>query len=164
MKRWIAFLMVTGLAACSSAPIKLDSVKTERRLKAYDAVDVYTDVEDTRTDPIIGANLRTKDFGKIETGAIWRRAFIGKPDSEAKFSVLKAELQWRVEAAGFVSRYTYVIDGEVKSGSMTRPIHAEGSRATGGFDPRGAMKQAIELGVLDAAQQAKIILQSAKGE
>lgn len=141
------------MCACAShRTIELESISTEQRLHASDAVFVHiSPSEYSRVDQHKDA-LFTQP---VETGSIWHRAFIGSDDAPL-FVINSAIIKTNYEGAGFVARFTYVIDGELVVSDVRYPVHAEGSRAAGLMMGQ-AMKQAVELGIKEAADQCKLL-------
>jgi len=157
MLRLISLVLVCALlVACGTpAPLKLDA-PGEQRLSASDIVDVELSIADrARIDPLIGAFGESKL--KVETGAIWQRAFRGDERSAAKLVITKAELRQSVGGAGFTMRCTYVVEARIIFDGRDYPVRAETSRAAAMAVP-SAMRQAVELGVADIAHQARAIL------
>lgn len=153
MKRLIISTVVSICSACSTAPIQLTNVGGEERIQAADIVDIAIDPREfTRVDTYFNM-FNSPVRNGIETGPYWQRVFRGDGRNGVLFSITRASMRSTIEAAGFVARFTYSIDGQINLDGMQYPIHAEGTRAAG-MMMLSAMRQAVELGVLHAAQQA----------
>jgi hypothetical protein len=136
-------------------PIVLADIPTEQRLQSSAAVNVRLDPKEfTRTDNREFHGLH-KD--QIETGALWKRAFVGDESSRAYFVITSTLMKSNAQAAGFSYRSTYIIDGDLHFNGNVRQIHAEGTRAASMMIWEAA-RQAAELGIKDAADQCRKIL------
>jgi hypothetical protein len=146
-------IVLACLSACALPTLKLDAIATEQQLFSSDAVEVRLDPAEFKRIDVHQDMLFKKN---IETGVFWQRAFIGK-DGDPAFTIHSAILKTNYEGAGFVARYTYVIEGELKLPARSYPIHAEGTRAAG-FALIQAQKQAVELGIKSAAEQCRQVM------
>jgi hypothetical protein len=161
----VAGILITVLAAgCASGPtqpIQVSTLSGEQQLLSSDAVQINIDEKEfARLDD-------TKVFGKtqknaLETGAIWKRAFIGDPTGNAIFEIKSTLLETTFPFLGFAIRHTYVIEGELRYNNAKFPIHVEGTQATGVPGGGGSLREAIELGVKSAAEQSRLIIQAQK--
>jgi hypothetical protein len=155
MRVSFGFLLV--LAGCASGPLAIDEIdSTEHRISADDAVDVYLSKSDwTRIDPYL--RVFGKDRHGIATGGIWRLAFHGGA-SDPPLRIKSAVLTESLAAGGFTTRYTYTVECELTYRGRLYPIRAEGTRAAA-MMTLAAMRQAVELGVADAARKARVIIE-----
>jgi len=154
MRAVLLFLMALLTAGCASGPMILPESR-EPRLTTDDAVAVaLSDQDKLRVDRYVMA------FGEyrygVETGPIWAKAFVGAP-GDSTFKVVSAELRETIAAGGFALRYTYTVVGELSYDGTTVPITATGTRAAA-MATMSAMRQAVELGIVDAAAKAKAAL------
>lgn len=157
----VAGFLITVLGAgCASGPtqpIQVSTLSGAQQLLASDAVQVnINEKEYERLDD-------TKVFDKLQknalgTGTFWKRAFIGDPTDKAIFEIKSTLLQTTFPFLGFAIRHTYVIEGELRYNGAKFPIHAEGTRATGVPGGGGSLREAIELGVKNAAEQSRSII------
>lgn len=143
------------LAGCQSGPIRVAGFPGEQRIGATDLVLISLAEQDrNRLDPYFTWVGKTRH--PIDSGEIWRRVFIGA-GTHPLFTIEKAELRQSNEAAGFVGRWTYSIEGKLTVNGVSYPIHAEGSRAAA-VNANSAMRQAVELGIVDAARKCAAIV------
>lgn len=145
------------LSGCTTAPQNLSDEGGEDRISPSDIILV-------ELDPAISGRIdywNNMKSPKFLTGPIWQRVFIMPPGSDAPIFHLKsANIQYHIESAGFVARFTYVIDGVLSFEGKDYPISARGSRATAmAIGP--ATRQAVELGVVDAANRCREIMRQA---
>lgn len=154
MRLLYASVLALALGACSLPPLKLDDIATEQRLLSSDAVDVSISPAEFERVDVHEDMLYSQ---KIETGVFWKRAFIGTA-SDRSFTIHSAVLKTSYEAAGFVGRYTYIVNGELNLPGKSYSIHAEGTRAAG-YAFFQAQKQAVELGIKSAADQCMEIME-----
>jgi hypothetical protein len=153
--RLIATVLLLALSGCANGPIKLND-SGERQLAELDAVLVAISESDkVRIDPYFMA-FGSKPF-PVETGPIWARAFTGEPAAGPTIRIKSAELRQTIAAAGFTTRWTYVAECELSYNGNLHQIHAEGTRAAA-MAHMSAMRQAVELGALDAAKKVKNIM------
>lgn len=152
MKKTIAVLLV-ALAGCSSAPFKVAEFGGERRIADDDPVPVrISDADKVRIDPVWSYGRQFQ----AETGPIWAQVFIGE-ESDPVFSIESAELRYTIEAAGFAARYTYSLSGTLSYNGIDYPITASASRGFA-MNINSAMRQAVELAIVDAAKQCRQII------
>jgi len=145
----LAAAIVSGCAA--PPPAKLDA-GGERQLVASDAVRIAILPTDAQRIDDFHVPFRS-DTWKVITGPVWSQAFIGNVNADPVFTIKSAELRQTIAAAGFTTRFTYTVHGEVASGEKRLAIDAEGTRAAA-MAIGSAMRQAVELGVKDAAEKA----------
>ena len=99
------------------------------------------------------------DSMQWETGKIWARVFIGQANAPAIFELISTKIDESGEALGFTVRCTYHIEGRLKFAGQSYPINVSGSRASG-MMLYSAMRQSVELGVVDAARQCTAIMKA----
>lgn len=143
------------LSGCATGPMKI-SAGGEQRLTSDDAVKVsLSEADRHRVDRYIMALGSESKYG-VETGPVWQRGFTGK-EGDPAFRITSAELRQTLAGGGFTSRYTYTVTGELSYHGHVSPITASGSRAAA-MAMTSAIRQAVELAVVDAASQSKRIL------
>lgn len=150
--------LLLGISGCGTpGPLVIDDIKgTEARLTGADAVDIALAVADRdRVDRYVKAAFGEHKYGAA-TGVFWRRAFTGGAGAPL-LSVKSATLTEAVGGGGFNIRYTYTAKCELSYMGRTYPIEAEGTRGAAMYI-MSAMRQAVELGVVDAAKKAKAIV------
>jgi hypothetical protein len=159
LKRAVLIIAALLLGGCQSGPIKLAEYPGERRINDADVVQIALSEHDkTRLDPYFTWVGRFRL--PIDSGSLWKQVFVGTP-ADPHFTVKTAELRQRNEAAGFTGRWTYTIEGELLLNGRTYPVYAEGSRAAA-INANSAMRQAVELGIVDAARKCATILAQTK--
>jgi len=154
----IVIVALVGLSGCTTPrPLALSEIPGENRLSSADIVDVALSPADvSRVDPWFHPFGDKSGMG-VQTGTIWQRVFRGDDRSIAKLIITKAEVRESISGMGFTMRYTYIIDAHVMIGDRDYPIKAEGSRAAA-MAMFSAVRQAVELGIADAARQAAALL------
>jgi hypothetical protein len=153
--RAILWMTIAALCGCANGPIKLNAAG-ERQITERDSVKIaIAQYDKQRIDPYL-----TAFFGHspqpVETGPIWSRGFVGGA-GDPQLTIKSAELRQSIAAAGFTTRWTYVAECELSYNGTLHQIHAEGTRAAA-MAYMSAMRQAVELGVLDATKKVKNIL------
>ena len=150
-------VLSVGCATGPTQPIQVSTLSGEQQLLSSDAVQIninekeYARLDDTK---VFGKTQK----GALETGALWKRAFIGDPTGKAEFEIKSTLLQTTFPFLGFAVRHTYVIEGELRYNGAIFPIHAEGTQASGVPGGGGSLREAIELGVKHAAEQSRSII------
>lgn len=158
--------MLLLCAGCASGPMKLADVPGPTRLNIVVPIDLFPP-DRQRIDKhfiFTGAThpvFATEANNSVVTGEIWQRAFVGDPNHNAQFRIVQAALHDSLEGAGFVMRVTYIVDGELTYRNHAYQVHAQGSRAAA-MNVRGAMREAVELAIEDAAKQATNIIDALK--
>lgn len=153
MRTIIVALLMTAIAGCSSAPFKVAEFPGERRIADNDPVQVrISDADKIRIDPVWSYGRQFQ----AETGPVWAQVFIGDESAPA-FHVESAELRYTIEAAGFAARYTYTLTGTFSFNGTDFPISATASRGFA-MNINSAMRQAVELAIVDAAKQCRQII------
>jgi hypothetical protein len=148
-------LLIAGCATGPAKPIALNA-PGEKRISAEDVVDIGLSPDDeARIDPVFMAG--SKGQPGAETGPIWASVFRSRSDHTARIEVVSAALRHSIDGLGFTARWTYTIEAVLHLGDETHTIHATGTRAAAIQTP-SAMRQAVELGVLDVARQASAIV------
>lgn len=159
MKIRVIALLAILVAGCQAGPpVRLADLPGEDRVRAADIVQIsVSDAVKTRIeDEYFG---KSAAVGKVKyvTGDVWARVFIGT--GETVFNLTRSELRYTSEGLGFAGRYTYTVEGELIHAGQSYPINASGSRGFAmNFD--SAMRQAVELGVVDAAAKCRAIIES----
>lgn len=154
----LAILLTALVSGCiaNPKPMSVEDMGGQQRWAASDMVDVAISVADrNRADEHFG--LFGKYPGTISTGSVWTRIFVGDPLKSPVFTIISAKLQDETLAAGFAIRFHYVVDGSLSFNGRDYPIHADGARASGG-PTMGAMHEAVQLGVVDAAHKVRFII------
>jgi hypothetical protein len=153
----IAILSTLVFSGCVSLqPISLSGITTERRIAAEDIVLIkFAGLGAAHVDTLYGGKV------PVATGEVWKQAFVGDEKSEWTFTITKSALERSIAGAGFTMRSTYQADGLLRGAGREFEVHAEGSRAAA-MDFNGAMRQAVELAVADAAKQCRAIIAQAK--
>ena len=118
-----------ALSGCVPLPVQPLNDSGENRIPAADFVNVYLTPATAERSDVITGFLSTPT--KFATGPIWKRAFIGAPDSAAVFEVTNLSFYQAMVAGGIVERYTYDATGVLHYKSHDYPIKSIGSRATG---------------------------------
>jgi hypothetical protein len=144
------------LAGCASEPIKLDA-PGEQQIRPKDVVQIAIAASDReRLDPYVNMFNKTTASGTARTGEIWSKVFIGDETKHPVFTIKSGLLRETLAGGGFTIRYTYTVEGELIVGGASHTIHAEGTRAAA-LETFSARRQAVELGIIDAAEQARRI-------
>lgn len=157
MRIQAALALCLLLTSCATGPMGIPE-GSDPRLTAADAVKVsLSQADKDRVDRYVMAFGTEYRYG-VATGPVWRKGFIGK-DGDPVFKIESAELRQTLAGAGFTSRYTYTVTGELAYHGRAFPITATGSRAAA-MAMTSAMRQAVELAVVDAANQSRRILDS----
>lgn len=94
---------------------------------------------------------------RYDTTAEWDAVFAGTNDAKWKFKLNHAKLEQQTTGMGFAARLTYDVYGTLTDGKHTYHVTGTGSRAAG-FAIPGAMRQAIELGIVNVAQHCKTLI------
>lgn len=153
MRTIIVALLMTAIAGCSSAPFKVAEFPGERRIADNDPIRVrISEADKSRIDPVLSYGRQFQ----AETGPVWAQVFVGE-EADPLFSVESAELRYTIEAAGFAARYTYTLAGTFSFNGTDFPISASASRGFA-MNINSAMRQAVELAIVDAAKQCRQII------
>jgi hypothetical protein len=149
-----AALLCLMLSACgTSRPLSLVDIPSEPRISKSDRVRVAISTEDrARLDPIIVLGRTNQS---VETGAIWFQVFTGRT-GDPLFTIKSAKLE--TETLVLAARMAYTVEGELAYRGRTYPIRARGSR-TAAMAMGAASRQAVELGVVDAARRCRAIME-----
>jgi hypothetical protein len=150
----VFILFLSGCAAPMT--LRLDD-SGEQRLTDADSVNVALAFGDAERIDRIGSTSTS-----ALTGPIWKRAFCGKTDSAlGSLTVRNATLKQSLSGAGFTIRYTYTVEAVLRVGTNDVVLKATGSRAAA-MAAGSAMRQAVELAVLEVAKQTKLVLTGAQ--
>jgi hypothetical protein len=157
--RCLLILVLLLLGACASPmTIRLND-DGERRLTDADSIDVALDPGDEGRVERIG-RTSTSAF----TGPVWKKAFAGNTEtSTASLHVLSSTLKESLAGAGFTVRYRYKAEALLRIGSRQIELRGEGTRAASA-EARSALRQAVELCILDIARQARLALANVASE
>jgi len=149
-------LLLFFMGCASSGPIDLNT-PGEQRLSVADQVDVVLSSEDAnRVEPVIPGKETAS------TGSVWKRAFVGKEGiSPASIRIVSSELRQNLAGGGFVMRYTYTVEAVLTIGDRQVHLKGEGTRAAS-TAMLSAMRQAVELAVVQVASQARAELSGIK--
>lgn len=143
------------LTACADGPIKLDA-SGEDQVSSSDFVSIAISESDRqRLDQFVMLGQRGRQ--PVETGPVWWRVFAGT-DPDVTLTVKSAELRQTIAGGGFTTRFTYTAQCELLDRGKIYSINASGTRAAAMLK-MSAMRQAVELGVVDAAHQAKALIE-----
>jgi hypothetical protein len=123
------------------------------------------DVIAVRLDPASASRVENLwgPFGQekitVHTGEVIRKVFLGYLDGQPTFRVTDSKLSESGGGAGFIIRRTYVLHGVLTVDGKESPVTGTGTRAASMNGP-SALRQAIELAAVDAAQQCRRIIET----
>lgn len=145
------------LSGCATVTIDVTESGGENRIAASDVTSIAID-RDSVAKPFpffSGADERLENGAVWDTAKVWPRVFVGNSDSI--FRVESARMVATMEAATFVNRYTFRVEGTLEHKGRTFPVSASGSRAAA-MNVTSAARQAVELAAVDAARKCQAII------
>lgn len=152
----ILFALAVIVSGCATQPVHVAEFSGERRISPDDIIAVRLDpASASRIEGVAIGGRTTRD--QLCTGEIWQEVFVAHDDASPVLRIDTSELRQSLAGAGFTMRHTYTAHATLTAGGKEYSITARGTRAAAMNGP-SAMRQAIELAVVDAAAQCRLLL------